>query len=272
MIRKLVVFCVGLLLILSWSATPTFARRAITVTEGLVSDTSDSATLYDTGSGVWDHNGVGGADGSFILAGDQTGICAFTNTDSVTPSTVSMNQTNETWTEVANVLYNTIATPLNRLTVFKATGSGAGTSTPQFDVSAGTGNQTSAGVRCYKIDGNDTGAVLQSQTEHLDSTTVHTLTLASGRTANSLLIHFVSINGNQTWTHEYANTGTESNWATPTTDSTVQWVIGGSDTTPLSTANGAQPGGQIAVEIAIAGGGGGGATPCFWAMTGLGCN
>lgn len=253
MIKKLLTLSLGLLLIFSWSVVPTYARRAIAVTEKLVADSSSNLTSYDTTSGTWDYNGVGDGAGNFQLSAGAVGIAAVCTSDAETPSTVTMGQTNETWTEIgSSLLFNTAAAGLKRITVFKATGSGSAVAGGVFDASAGTGNQTGIVARVYQITGVSTGAVLQTKTQALDGATAHTLTLTSDRTSGSILFHFTCINGNESWTHEYTNTGTEANYATPNHDSVAQWNIDSADKTPLSTSGGAQDGGQFAVEIAVA--------------------
>lgn len=238
------------------------ASAAITVTEKAALETSDNLTTYDTTTGTWVANG--GAT-TFTLATNTLGLCFFVHSDADAPETIaSVTQTGQTWVEVAaSVAFDTVATPLKRVSAWRTLGAGAAAAGLSIAITGGTDQQTGMIVMCYEVAGVDTsgtngsGAILQTKTGAADAVTAHTVTLDAARTANSALFHAYGSDAGGVATAEAGYTaGTRNDYATPSTIGQTQWVVGGTDTTPTWTTA-ATNGASFAVEVKEAAAGSG---------------
>jgi hypothetical protein len=216
--------------------------------------------------------------GTFTIANNALGLCgvfhtAATNGNLRTVSSVTGGSVT-TWTEVGSVGFNSVASPVRRITVFRGMGAGASAATLSVNFATGA-DQTSAGVACFEVTGVDTGgvngaeAVAQFKTEASDSATETSPTFDNALTATAGIIQWSMINADRNWTADAGlqfTLGTDAftGWTSPATDARTQWDASSTDDTPSMTiSGGATVIASIAVEVTEdGGGGGGGAVEC----------
>lgn len=157
-----------------------------------------------------------------------------------------------TWTEVTHVSYDTGASPTDRITVFRGTG------TPSAGAVsiAGAGNHTSCQWSIFELTGQHaTTPIPQSPVNTGDAGTAISVSMGAFGSANNWTVLVVGRDqgGTTTW-DSLTDIGTQQ-----TGENTVLNVayVAGNDSTPSGTASVARDWGAIALEIAEASGGGG---------------
>jgi hypothetical protein len=219
------------------------------------------STLYEAGSTTnansYTSNTASGfpADVTFSVPTNELGLCFTLNRDGDVDPATALTQTGQTWELIASV---EDAADTTNITAFRTLGAGAAAA--EITVSGYPDNQTNLHFACYSFAGVDTsgtegsGAVIQTKTAGSATVgTSFTVTLDSGRTANSALILAAVASAAQTWTGEMDYTlGTEVTTVTAVMESLTQWVIGGTDTTPTLTGDDNASWSAFAVEVKMA--------------------
>ena len=206
------------------------------------SSSSTDATTYTTAS-------ISPSSRKLILAVIMT-------TKATLPDVPTLAGCGLTWVQVATALFNNIATPLNRITVFRAMSTGATPTPGTLVFSFGGATQTGGNWSVSEFDHvdltgtNGSGAVVQSVTNNANAATSLTVTLAAfGNAANATFgVH--GIDANNTFNVEAGYTEiSDAGTATPVSDMQVEWK--NSNDTSVTADNGAASvdWGGIALEI-----------------------
>jgi hypothetical protein len=161
-----------------------------------------------------------------------------------------------TWAEVANVTYNTAASPADRLSIFRGTGtpSTGAVSIDQAD------SVTGCLWKVIEWTGQDgTTPIVQSPTNRNAGTAVSVSLSAFGSANNGTFIVGAWDAAVRTWANEggsWTDVGTQVSGTAPSNALMASWLAG-NDTTPSATLSGGAPDwGAIALEIAEAAGAG----------------
>jgi hypothetical protein len=243
----LLALCVLLLL----AIPPVVLQAAIVVTEKYVGDTSASAVSYTTNVGGTGPMTAEAGSGPFSIATGSLLHCGVVWTGT-TPGTVSLTYDGDTMTQIATTTFSTgYAVSVHYITGPRAS------SHVQITPS---NTLTGIGLACYEVAGVDTGSpVIQSKGATIAQgvTNQHTLTMDSPRTPNSVLFHWLGVDGSPTFNTVEYDFISSLTYGTPSTRGFMQWDIGGSDITPLITTNTNNASGNYAVEFAQASAGGG---------------
>lgn len=197
---------------------------------------------------------------SFTLGPNELGLaCVVNMRDDVgsPPGSVSISQSGVTWVEIANVLFNSVATPVIRLTLLRALETSSHTGVATLTVSGST--QAYWDYAIHKVTGMDTGgtsgsgAIVQSASNRVDADAAElTVTLAALQANSAVFACFGSDGG---------HTGTPGTGYTELYDGPhnldpsleTQWALAGTTTPSINNLfNDAIAG--IAIEIKEAGG------------------
>lgn len=183
-------------------------------------------------------------------------LATVVNSKGTTPDTPTLTGNGLTWVQVATVTFGTIATPVKRVTLFRAMGTAsAGTVAIDF----GGVNQTGCAWAFAEFAGTDTsgtngsGAIVQSVTNNVDSAASLTVTLAAfGSVNNATFGGF----GNSDSADMTIGTGFTAigatGFATPNARVFQEWKTANDTSVDANAAAGTPNFGGIAIEIKAA--------------------
>jgi hypothetical protein len=247
MIKALRPLFIALLLCTIW-AVPTFARRAITVTEkmsggfGAGTGSTSNTTSYTTSDTAAIASGAIGL--LFVCNSDSDSV------ETIDASTVIMNATTF---QNPSLTQTYTGTPTQRISAFWIAGAQSA-ATISAGITGAADNQTGMSFFFVELAGVDTASpIIQSKAGSSSAVTAHTVTLDGARTDDSILVFAICASTPETWTAEYSGVGTEGVYATPDLEGRLQWDIDGADTTPNWTSGTTSTAGFIAIEIRVAG-------------------
>ena len=231
------------------------AWAAITITDQAGPSFSNSACPTGTGGASWTP-----PDGTVVIAW-------VTNTKATAVDTVTLSGNSLTWTEIATVSFRDQATPLRRLTAFRAfvTGATAGAITLNF-----AATQTGCALVVQTVAGtlttgtNAADAIVQSPTAYSETLTTRSpcitpcatdtlLTLAALTNRSNAVIAGFTIDDTVTpvapsgWT-----LGTIQQYSSPVVSSNAIWSTAPDTIYPAVTWTGDARSGGIALELAVA--------------------
>jgi hypothetical protein len=183
-------------------------------------------------------------------------LAAIVNTASGTPTLPTLAGNGLTWVEILTVLFDVIATPTKRLTLFRALG--ASPSTGVVTITAATSTGWSWSVAEFGgIDtsgSNGSGAIVQSASNRADNAGSLTVTLAAFADAvNNVAYGGFGASGNTQITPGggFAELG-EGASTLPSSRCQSEWKTGQDTTVDASTELASPEWGGIAVEIKMA--------------------
>ena len=180
-------------------------------------------------------------------------LAAVLNADTTTPATPTLAGNSLTWVQIATILFDTIALPLKRLTLFRAMGASptAGSVTITAASSTGWGWSIAEFADVDTSGTNGSGAIVQSATNNANSAIGLTVTLAAfADGVNNAAYGTFGLDELSSIQQEDGSTELgQANGVSPTTAINSQWRLG--DTDPEASFGSSNCAG-IAVEIKAA--------------------
>lgn len=175
--------------------------------------------------------------------------------------TISLSGNGLTWVEIATITYSTIATPLERTSIFRSMGASPSSGAITITIT-GSGN-TAAAWSVDEFNGVDTsgtngsGAIVQSATDASDSSTADppapTLSALADAVNNAVYSAFGNVNGRSlTPGGSYNELADQVSGACAIQ---TQWLLPGTTTPTVTGFSSGDDSGGIAVEIKAAAGG-----------------
>ncbi len=237
---------------------PVLSAAAITVTEKLAeAQTADNDANWTS-------------SGTFSIANNALGLCAVSSSDTTGLAQPTLTGGSvATWNVIGTVTFNTIATPENRITVFRGLGTGAASAAVVADFAGD--NQSAISWSCWEFTNIDLGgvngssAIVQFKTVSTDAAQLITATFDSPIGLTQAVMMWGSSISNRTWTPDSGfSAGTEIATTLPLHELIAQYRVDGADSAPTWNVSGANTllgGFAIEVKETGGGGGGGGSTP-----------
>jgi hypothetical protein len=232
---------------------PVVLQAAVVVTEKYAGTSTAATASYTTNVGGTGPLTAVAGSGPFSIASGSILYCALV-WSGATPGTVSLSYDGDTMTQLTTTTFDTT----KGMSTHYIVGPRASSHVQITPSSSPNG----MGLTCYEVAGVNTGSpVIQSKSGNATLTS-HSVTMDSPRTANSVLFHWLAVEGSPSFvTVEYTGVGTSLTYTSPSTRAKMQWDIGGADVSPLITTDVNVVSAMYAVEFAEAVAAGGGSKP-----------
>ncbi len=223
--------------------------------DAVISATSSAIVAYHLTNGVDTANASPYTTGSITPTADRLVLCAVLNTATAAAGAVSVAGCGLTWAEVATVQYNTAASKLYRLSVWRAMGSAPTSGALTITVA---GSPTGCAWSVTEFSGADTsgtngsGAIVQSATNATDAATSCAVTLSSFASVDNATYAAYALDVNTAITPDatpggWTELSDDSLGSTPAARLEAGWNAS-NDTAPTSTFSSSDNAG-IAIEI-----------------------
>jgi multisubunit Na+/H+ antiporter MnhE subunit len=222
---------------------PVVLQAAVSVTEEYAGTTTAAAASYTTNIGGTGPLTLAAGAAPFSIAAGSILYCGVV-WSGATPGTVSLSYDGDTMTQLTTTTFDTTKGMSTHYIVGPRTSSHV-----QITPSS---SPNGMGLACYEVAGVNTGSLVIQSKSGNGTLTPHTVTMDGPRTANSVLFHWVAVEGVPSFTAEYSGAGTGLTYSSPSTRGKMQWDIGSADITPLITTDVNVVSARYAVEFAEA--------------------